>query len=593
MKPTPYIFTLLLWGMSLAISAQTVTLYEQFNGRYDYTAIGNTMNTVENGVYGICSMLNTSSANLSLDNNQNIVAAYLYWAGSDTGDFEVSLNGIPVSADRSFSDALDTSRVFFAAFADVTAIVLAQGNTDYTLSDFDLNSVIAPYCPTGTNFGGWALTVIYEDSNLPLNQVNVYDGLQSVPDNLTITLDNLNVLDNENAKIGFIAWEGDSSIAVNEQLTINGSVISNPPLNPANNAFNGTNSFTGTSNLYNMDIDVYSIQNHINIGDNSATIALTSGQDFVMINNIITVLNSQLPDATITLDSNTVFCGDQTIEVFFTVHNTNSTGILPALTPITFYANNVPLATTSTLNAIAIDGSESQSILIEIPEDIGAVVNLVAFVDDDGTQQGSVTESNEENNSASAAIELLLISDLIPLPNLNACNEGFETATYNLYEALTTIDYTIEDLQFYRSLEDLESETFPISMPSSYVNIDPDETIYLRMETSLCYDIYEFKLTTENCPPYVPEGFSPNNDTKNDWFNIQGLYDIFTAHELQIYNRYGELIFVGDNDTPWQGRTNRGLNHNGNKVPVGTYYYILYLNDSDYKPMVGWVYVNY
>ena len=46
--------------------------------------------------------------------------------------------------------------------------------------------------------------------------------------------------------------------------------------------------------MYNMDIDVYDIQNNINIGDTTATISLTSGQDFVMINNIITVLNSPI-----------------------------------------------------------------------------------------------------------------------------------------------------------------------------------------------------------------------------------------------------------------------------------------------------------
>ena len=71
------------------------------------------------------------------------------------------------------------------------------------------------------------------------------------------------------------------------------------------------------------------------------------------------------------------------------------------------------------------------------------------------------------------------------------------------------------------------------------------------------------------------------------------MYDIFTNHELQIYNRYGELIFVGNNNQPWDGKTNRGLNNIGNTVPVGTYYYILNLNDSNYKPFVGWVYVNY
>ena len=67
---------------------------------------------------------------------------------------------------------------------------------------------------------------------------------------------------------------------------------------------------------------LYNIQNNISIGDTSATITLTSGQDFVMINNIITVLNSQLPDATINIDDTIVNCGDNNkllggISVFF------------------------------------------------------------------------------------------------------------------------------------------------------------------------------------------------------------------------------------------------------------------------------------
>jgi hypothetical protein len=84
-------------------------------------------------------------------------------------------------------------------------------------------------------------------------------------------------------------------------LRVNGNPLSNPPLNPVNNAFNGTNSFTGSNTLYNMDLDVYNIQNNIKIGDTSAKIQLTSGQDFVMINSIVTKLNSQLPDATIAI----------------------------------------------------------------------------------------------------------------------------------------------------------------------------------------------------------------------------------------------------------------------------------------------------
>ncbi|QNK78912.1 gliding motility-associated C-terminal domain-containing protein [Winogradskyella sp. PAMC22761] len=593
MKNKYYILYFFLFGIIIPIHAQDVSLYQQFNGRYDYTAIGNTMNTVENGTSGPCTILTSSSADLTLNSDQNVVAAYLYWAGSGNGDLDISLNNINITAERTFSYALDTQRVFFAAFADVTTIILDQGSNNYTLSNFDLTNVIAPYCSTGTNFGGWAITVIYEDTNLPLNQLNVYDGLQAVPDFLNITLDNLNVLDNENAKIGFVAWEGDSSIAVNEQLTINGNIISNAPLNPANNAFNGTNSFTGDTDLHNMDIDVYNIQDNINIGDSSATITLTSGQDLVMINNIITVLNSQLPDATIAIDNYIVNCGDNNIEVFYTVNNFNSTDVLPANTPIAFYSNGIFIAQSETINDIAINAVESNSIIINLPEDIDPNVNILAIADDDGTLNGIVTETNENNNSTFIDIELLVVPEIITLPNLIGCNQGFETSTYNLFEALQSIDYNTEAVSFYQSLEDLESEVNAINIPTDYNNILNPETLYIRIEQLLCYKIYQFNLIIENCPPYIPEGFSPNNDTKNDWFNIQGLYNIFTNHRLQIYNRYGDLIFEGHNDKPWLGKTNRGLNNIGNRVPVGTYYYILNLNDSNYKPFVGWVYVNY
>ena len=593
MKKTLYIFFILQLTVIASVIAQDVSLYQQFNGRYNYIAIGNTLNLEENGLFGDCNILTTSSANLNLNANQNVAAAYLYWAGSDSGDFNITLNGFPVNAERTFSDALDANRVFFAAFADVTAIVLDQGSANYTVSDFDLSGVIDPYCPTGTNFGGWAIAIIYEDENLPLNQLNVYDGLQSVPTTLNITLDNLNVLDNENAKIGFIAWEGDSALAVNEQLTINGNVISNFPLNPANNAFNGTNSFTGASDLYNMDIDVYNIQDNISIGDTSATISLTSGQDYVMINNIITVLNSQLPDATISIDDEIINCGDNSVELFYTVNNFNSTAILPSQTPIAFYSDGVLLGQSETMNDILINESESNSILITIPDGFDPNITIITNVDDDGSLGGVVTEINEANNTFSFDIELLVIPDATILPNLLGCNEGFETSTFNLFDALEGLNIDFSMVTFYNSLNDLSETSNPISSAELYNNQANAETIYTRLESPPCYEIFQFQLTIQNCPPFIPQGFSPNNDTFNDWFNIQGLYNVFINHELQIYNRYGELIFQGNNDKPWYGKINRGVSGKDKLVPVGTYYYVLNLNDSGYQPMLGWVYVNY
>ena len=63
---------------STFLSAQDIDLFQQFNGNYDFTAIGNTLNTGPNS----CNILTASSADLTLLPSQTLVSANLYWAGS-------------------------------------------------------------------------------------------------------------------------------------------------------------------------------------------------------------------------------------------------------------------------------------------------------------------------------------------------------------------------------------------------------------------------------------------------------------------------------------------------------------------------------
>ncbi|MFD2433233.1 hypothetical protein ACFSO9_06525 [Mesonia maritima] len=256
--------------------------------------------------------------------------------------FEVKLNNQIIQSQRTFQFNITPVFSYFGAFADVTNIVANTGNGQYTFSDFDLTQQInTGYCSGRVNFGGWSIIIVYEDQSLPLNQVNIYDGFQGVPNSnssfIQINLSNLNVIDNQGAKIGFLAWEGDKGLALNETLRINGNIISNPPLNPPTNAFNGTNSFTGDSNFYNMDLDVYNIQNNINIGDDSALIELTSSSDIIVINNVVTVLNSELPEPSPEITNISGECNSREIEVDYTIYNTNATDFLPANTLISFF----------------------------------------------------------------------------------------------------------------------------------------------------------------------------------------------------------------------------------------------------------------
>src|SRR5690554_7107856 len=62
--------------------SQPVSSFQQFTGSYDFTMIGNTLNSDPNGTGAPCTILTQSSANLNMAANQTVVAAYLYWSGS-------------------------------------------------------------------------------------------------------------------------------------------------------------------------------------------------------------------------------------------------------------------------------------------------------------------------------------------------------------------------------------------------------------------------------------------------------------------------------------------------------------------------------
>ncbi|MFN3756567.1 MAG: gliding motility-associated C-terminal domain-containing protein [Flavobacterium sp.] len=586
---------------SLNVLGQDISLYQQFNGRYDFTFIGNTLNTGENNVQAVLEILDSSAAELSLLPGQTLEKAYLYWAGSGTGDFEVELNGEIIKAERTFGVSqivFGSPRDFFAAFTDITDFVNENGYGTYTFSGLDLSAFLPQHFIGRTNFGGWAILLIYHDESLPLNQINVYDGLQIVPQVINISLSNLNVIDNDDAKIGFIAWEGDSQLSVNENLTINGNILSQLPLNPPNNAFNSTNSVTGSTTLYNMDLDIYDIQNFIQPGDTSAEIQLTSGADLVMINTVITKLNSQIPDAIITLNNYEIACGSLDLIINFTVTNLETaTNPLPANTPIAFYADEVLVGQAQTLSDLAVGASESQTVFITLPATTPELFTLTLSVDDIGDGTGIVIEINEDNNRDEVLIVLPLLPKQRQLPTISNCNQGFGFAVFDFSEYYELLSQNgLFEVQFFNNEAAALEGNFPIIPFNSYTNeTNPEAIFYKITHQSGCFIIGQFEIRVRNCPPTIYNWISANGDEKNDHFIIEGLENIFENFELLIYNRWGRLLWKGDKSNPrWSGEVTQSGKLFGNFVPSGTYYYVLNLNDSDYpEPYIGYVYITY
>ncbi|MBU2940663.1 gliding motility-associated C-terminal domain-containing protein [Lacinutrix sp. C3R15] len=119
-------------------------------------------------------------------------------------------------------------------------------------------------------------------------------------------------------------------------------------------------------------------------------------------------------------------------------------------------------------------------------------------------------------------------------------------------------------------------------------------TLYVEDENGCITKSITFEILVVLDEIIIPNGFSPNGDAYNEWFNIQGLYGNYVNHKLEIYNRYGTLVFKGNNNNKWYGKANRGALRTNKVLPVGTYFYVLYLNDTNASKQryTGWVYLN-
>jgi large repetitive protein len=79
-------------------------------------------------------------------------------------------------------------------------------------------------------------------------------------------------------------------------------------------------------------------------------------------------------------------------------------------------------------------------------------------------------------------------------------------------------------------------------------------------------------------------GFTPNGDSVNDKWDIVNAVD-YPNILVEVFNRYGQKVFSSkgySDDQRWDG------NYKGKPLPVGTYYFVIVLNDSfGTKPITG------
>ncbi len=103
----------------------------------------------------------------------------------------------------------------------------------------------------------------------------------------------------------------------------------------------------------------------------------------------------------------------------------------------------------------------------------------------------------------------------------------------------------------------------------------------------------------ERCELVIPTGFSPNDDGIQDNWRITCL-ESYPDARVEIYNRWGNLVFEKDNfgnsevhgtDAWWDGYSSKKWTFGNDKMPAGTYFFILDLKDGN-EPHTGHLFLN-
>ncbi|MCW4469777.1 gliding motility-associated C-terminal domain-containing protein [Flavobacterium sp. MFBS3-15] len=95
-----------------------------------------------------------------------------------------------------------------------------------------------------------------------------------------------------------------------------------------------------------------------------------------------------------------------------------------------------------------------------------------------------------------------------------------------------------------------------------------------------CSNTEPITVVSASCGGLIQRGISPNNDGKNDFFDLEG----YNVAQLEIFNRYGMSVYKKANyQNEWYGQSDKG-----DDLPDGTYFYVINFDDAQTK--TGWIY---
>ena len=121
-----------------------------------------------------------------------------------------------------------------------------------------------------------------------------------------------------------------------------------------------------------------------------------------------------------------------------------------------------------------------------------------------------------------------------------------------------------------------------------YDSKDGDCTFYADFTISVNNDCVDCNLEDL----IVSKTITVNGDGINDFFELSGLESCGFIYQVQIYNRWGTIVFSStDYQNSWGATSPDNSIGNAGILPTGTYFYIVTVPNSDTNPINGYIYI--
>ncbi|MFD1016640.1 T9SS type B sorting domain-containing protein [Winogradskyella rapida] len=308
------------------------------------------------------------------------------------------------------------------------------------------------------------------------------------------------------------------------------------------------------------------------------TYTLTSSECNTTSSSTVTVTVEDAPDATgLSIDMDEQFICYEVDDAIINITGANQ---LPDGDYTLVYKLSISNTAINTITITVIDGNAT----FVIPQSYFAVSGVTILTISHLYNIGATCSSIVDDS-----ITLKIDVEELPTPEL------IDTAVeYCVEDSLTLSDVSDNILPLEDSII-IWYDALTEGNLLSDSDILEDETVYYASYQSIygCESIDRLAVpvnfTTCEQTLLIPDGFSPNGDAINPVFDILNLDVLYPNFKLSIYNRYGNILYEGDINTPkWDGT---GKNNN-EVLPAGVYFYLIEFNDGQREPKQGRVYLN-